>query len=348
MLHNDLNLQFRKAANNNDIKTLKSLKKSININSIGKDSKQTAAHRAAAAGHIETLQLLFNWGANFDLMDKDDKKPCDLAKSDEVKLLFKLIEEGQAVLQVRNAVFKKMDYECTSKEKEIHEEHWHKMNDYIQKKQFSDVKDVYEIYKNEAKTIQPTPEIENIFPIFQDKFQICFKQLENALTKFTTLNMSLENNDLVASCGQVAASCYAWLVNHKQVDFHVEEINLLEKYIKQAGHALLVFNRDNATQEADYNGWKNALIVDPYFNRIFFFNFRDQYPKESCVKIIEKFNIVKGIGNKVIPFPTELPLPKTVKAFNDAFALVDNDITFLMKPFYAELMNTESKKNSLG
>ncbi len=318
-------LQFRIAASKNDTTTLIRLKNMVNINSSGTDSKQTAVHRAAAGGHVEALQLLFNLGADFNCCNKDGRKAYDLAATDEVKKLFVLIGEGYEAMAVRKSFFIKTDNECSIEEKSAHEKNWDALNEKIQQKSKYEIA-ITESYKTEARQKTLSPEEKRHFLIFSEKHHTCMLILKSMATKLTIIDNAIESPLKICSCGEAAAISFVWLSLFKNVDFPVEELNLVSKYSMAIGHALLILNRDQNVSIADCSGWQNALIVDPYYNRIFFFNFVTQYHQDTCIKVVDKFNLVLGARNITAAFPTEILLPETIALYHKNYSELRDDI----------------------
>lgn len=80
------NLQFRQAAADGNLKTVTDLVKDVEINEAGKESKQTALHRAASNGHGPVVTLLLKAKAAVDCKDKDGNTPLNAVIQSEAKV----------------------------------------------------------------------------------------------------------------------------------------------------------------------------------------------------------------------------------------------------------------------
>lgn len=333
-------LKLREAASKNDTATLISLKGKVDINSAGPTSKQTAAHRAAAGGHINTLQLLFNLGADFSLVDKNGNTPRDLAKTEEAKKLFMLIEEGYAAIAARKSIFLQTDEECDPEISVLHQKYWDDINEKIQgDSEYKSV--IIESYGKEARNKVLTEKEIKQFDIFSEKFALNLRRLENMVAKEVILKAAKETHHKICSCGQAAAASFVWLAYFKNVGFSVEELNLMSKVIPNAGHVVLILNRDQTKLLTDYSGWQESLIIDPYRNTIFFFNFVSHYSQDTCLKMAQFFDLLIGASNVMPPFPTQVILPNTMRLYTETVETVRNNILALLTPTFTLIENKE-------
>ncbi|WP_298622652.1 hypothetical protein, partial [uncultured Legionella sp.] len=272
----------------------------------------------------------------------EGKAPRDYAKTEETKKIFLLIDEGYAALKARESVFSKTDNECSNDEKTLHERHWTVINKKIHQESEYEAA-IKKIYKEEAGKKNLTVEEKAQFSLFQQKFSSSMLLLHHLVTKKIIFDVTTETGQKICSCGEAAASSFAWLAYFKKVDFPVEELNVTCKHDIRIAHAVLILNRDQNTLITDFNGWKESLIIDPYFNRIFFFNFVSQYAQDTCIKMVDKFNLIAGSSNILPPFPTEISLPATMSLYNKCVVELRESIWSKVKNNFLPLIdNTET------
>lgn len=334
-----LQLSFRKAAAANNTKEIIRLSKlGIDLNACGPDSKQTAVHQAAKAGHLEALQLLFNLGVNFDLQDKNNQTAQELATQPNIKLLFDLIETGRQALAARKIFFPKTINECTKQELETRNKC--RTNTENEMEKISSNNEIHESYKKEAKQLSPTiEEIER----FWTQYNLCIQQNIHITSKKIILKNSIAFNDHACSCGEAAAASFVFLSQYLEAGFPVCEMNIIDKNNPLAGHACVIMNYNADIDPSKNQGWKNALIIDPFKEYIFFYNFIEQYPKDTCVKICDAFNLIPGATNILYKFPTNLAFPKTKELYDKEISKVKNETKALFLQRFKVTENNNPK-----
>lgn len=290
--------------------------KGASINGAGPKSGQTAAHRAAITGKIESLRLLLNLGADFDLLDKNGKTAEQLA-APSVRGFFELIRLAKATIAARKAFYPEISTGSPDFEK------W---RDYLDEKEAfsieSRIKTIYDSYKKELAIVKKglTNADYHKANQFVDQMNKCLSELRPLIQCQTTLSESLIKKHKVCACGEAAVASYAYLVHIAKSNLPVEEVSLFKTNPNnpkdQYGHAVDVLDRDQSKEIKDLSSWKNAFIIDSYNERFFFYQFIEQYDVDTGIKALDFYELSRGASNRLTPFPTILPFTETAALFN--------------------------------
>lgn len=311
--HTDKELAFRKAAAKNQTRDMIRLCKGININAVAigeSSSRKTAAHRAAEFGQVNALRLLYNLGADFQLTDRDGKKPCELVRSDdkETTLFFTLITDAEKALLARKQFFPLTVDEMKFNEEETRQHHQSHDALAISMLRGPLASALHAQYKIEAKTINGHREKDA--EQFIQEYAVCSAFLVIQESAMIAFENALLTEKVYGACGEATKVSFASLVYRDEVHYPVDEMNIISR-VAIAGHACLALNRDRRFAIDDLRGLEEALILDPLNSRIFFYQFVESYGENTVFKHLANFTVHDGIHNKTPQFPKILSLPES-------------------------------------
>lgn len=287
----------------------------IDVNAAGKESGQTAMHRAAKAGNVKAVQLLFTLGAKIDTVDTAHKTPVEMASDEKTRQVFKHIQEGLSALTARRQFYPKTSRDVLQP---AERESYHRVYDQTLEKlnQGSLTADLITSCKARAANLEIPSQEDGA--LFKKQFQQCVLYLRDLENQVMALREAIKENNYICACGEASAMCFLHLMTLANTSSCFEIMNILDRVDKNAAHALLVINRDVAKTPSDLSGWREALIVDPLFNRIFFYQFVEQYREDTVVKILSYYHLLVTGSSTPARFPDILPFPETKAKYENA------------------------------
>ncbi len=325
----DPGLAFRQAAANNDTATMIKLYPSVNINASGATSKQTAAHRASAAGNSAALRLLFNLGADLTLGDKDEKRAEELAVG-EAKKIFSLIKAGTEAVAFRKRIFPKIDEEASEGELNVFTDA--RKNFVPLSYESPELKKFWESITKSQKSEMP-----NCYGLPLDKVEAIEKKAADAtdsslyrLSVLKCVNYFVRKKCSVCRCGEATEASLAYLFQ-ANIPFPVEELHLFWKGDKLRNHAIIILNRIQDKEISDTSSWNEALFVDPYKKRLFFFDFLAHYKENTVIKDLTDYTLTLGSRNVLAAYPDIFP--KTAALYQRQMDALNKEIQDLVASF---------------
>lgn len=297
----DYNVKFREAANVGNTTQMIQLRKQhqIDINGFGAKSLQSAAHRAAANGHVAALRLLYNLGADFSLTDTNGKTAKMHAKTQEAHDFFALIEIAQQALAGQNDVFQiSAHLKSLSSEQMTTFLAWRKIYETDTEKQR---REKYSELYNTADTKVSSQTWEGLKGT-------CDRAHEN-LFYWININNILKNvkfnGQNLGACNEFSSANFVNLTKNMNVPFLVEQVALMHTFLP--GHAFTLVNRNNSQDVTNLTSWNTALVVDTWMKQAFFFQFANQVPCDKTLQFASSYTINKGLDNVEIAYPQEFP-----------------------------------------
>lgn len=324
----DLDLQFRQAAaSNNTSFMLQLYKKGIHINAAGPETGLTAVHRAAAAGHTSALHLLFNLGADFELLDKKGKRAEDLA-TDKSKIVFTLIKVGKEALAARHKVYPKTDEECSEAELRAFKDYRKRLKEEIELLYVKTLTSLDQSIKSELKTIpMEQAKVEKKLDTFNKSIEFITKYIFNVTVLKTTEVMKTKYKNRVCSCGEATLETYLNLINRPDRFFPFESITMGHNSNILMNHGVLVLNRDQKEDISTLTQSDSALAVDSYRDNIFFMEFLKDCDKDTVMKDLNNFKIEIFLSSNPPPFPNTFPLPKSTEVYEKMITITKENLT---------------------
>lgn len=260
-----MNIQFRQAAADNNIDLMRQLAKSVNPFEAGPTSLKTAAHRAAEKGHAAVLRFLFNLGDTFDRQDGQGKTPEQLTKSRACINVFQLARLAQeATRMIDKVIPHRVDVESNPDPgflllrtaAEIY------TNRLVKQR----VGAVLGMVKLESMSI-PENEKGDIL----SKWNLCCSHLAYKFMSYTTLLAWKDKADCSGACAETNSVAFAYLNYVKKTSHRVEFVTV--PFNEKNNHCFLILNRK---EDADMSkGLEEAIAIDVYFRKSFFFEHRD-------------------------------------------------------------------------
>lgn len=303
------NLAFRQAANDgntNEMIRLKDQKTELNINSSGIKSLQTAAHRAAAQGQVAALRLLYNLGANLDLTDSKGKKAQDYAKTAEIRDFFATVEIAKQAQAERCDFFNNILLNETTREVEAIRALRQSLYAQTEAVGQSLMRELGTKYKAELKE-----KTNNVVISFEQEKEInaAIEQLYCWSRITSLLEHSTQTNREMVSCGEVAKACFVNLAQRKRIA-NVECVTVSTMFQSNLGHTFNVLGRDQSQKLSNLDSWKSAFIIDSQNEKSFFYEFVNEYTRNTSINNLSLFDFTLEGASIDVPISEFFPNTK--------------------------------------
>ncbi|MGB6976085.1 MAG: ankyrin repeat domain-containing protein [Gammaproteobacteria bacterium] len=307
----ELELGFRQAAGKGDVLGLRRFANSpmnININSSGTGSKQTALHRAAAGGHKDALMLLINLGCDLEARDKDGKKAEELAKNEQVCKIFEQVGLAKKAIAATKQFFPKRSLESYDGiyQPPEHLEHKTKCSQAIEKSYSEIACDWEKHYREEVRQWNKPQPSEKDVERWNNQWDVCKRYVKRLLTMQFYLKVANQTNYKVCSCEEAVVVSLTSLAFVEKTNYLLESAGIFTTRDSNKNHAVLVMNRPNSDIN-DLTTWGDALIIDPYYERIFFMEYLRDYKIDTTFSIPETIN-VEILFSSTLPSLDPFPL----------------------------------------
>lgn len=281
-------LRFRQAAADGDRATMESIYSTHMQNSpsnliifeTGISSGKTAAHRAAEKGHASILRLLHSLGDTFSIEDNKGNTPLQLAINKECIRVFELATLGKQALAAAALIFPKtIDEEtCTAKVKKPFLS-WRKL---VEEKTSEKVGDITQklVDSLKAELLEVSSKNKSLgYFSSQSEWKKCRsewtawmycqnKSLVYIFSNYYKMELAIKMKQDTRACGESSASSYVYLTSEAKTDFPVDQVGLTDGI---SNHAFVMLDRNQNLEISDLRGWDNALIIDSFEQRSFFY-----------------------------------------------------------------------------
>lgn len=325
MIQTNWALKFREAAAIGDNDLLKSIYKTypIDINEPGLKSKQTAVHRAANGGHVQTLRLLYNLGADFFCKDLKNLTPQQLAKEIECQQIFELIVLAKKTLEIVNEIIPR---KLIGKESVKNNNSFRKWRKKMEVSHMaiaqSKLNGLTETLQNDIKSGDCQE-----MTVLTDWLKTCVMSVNYFCNCYHNLSFAIDKNQQYGACGENSGIAFAYLTAEAKTTFSVDAIMLDES---NENHSIVLLNLNQKQ-------WYQSLIIDALFGRSFFYENLDQVPNLPFnIATLQKSYVI--IGSLPVRFPTNTLRP--IKTISELQMIIDQ----FLKDISAKFAEINKKK----